>query len=103
MPTSSYQAGTEANNAQLSYAVESAWGTNPGGAFNALRFTSETLSDTKTRQRPSEVNNNRESIQAVTTKEEAQGDISYALSYSTFDPLFQSVLGSTWTAALAIS
>jgi hypothetical protein len=101
--TTSYQAGTEANATQLSYAVESVYGVVPATTFQAIRYVSESLSDTKTRARPSEINNTREVSAAVTTQESAAGGINYALSYGTFDDFISVALGSDWQVAQAIA
>jgi hypothetical protein len=88
---------------QISYGVESVWGTAPATAFQAIRYTSETLAQTKARTRPSEINSNREATQAVTTSVNAGGTIGYALSYQTFDDFFASALNTSWTALVSIA
>ena len=66
--TSGYQAGIETNVVDLSYLAESTWGSLDSGQFQAIRFTSETLKRTKTRQRPGEVPVNREAPAALTCR-----------------------------------
>jgi hypothetical protein len=102
MATAGYAAGVETNAVVLSYAAETAWGTLPSVAFKALRLTSESLSGQKTRQRPSEINATRQASAAITTQESAGGQISFALSYGTFDDLFAGLLGDDWSTPLAI-
>jgi hypothetical protein len=102
MATAGYAAGVETNAVVLSYAAETAWGTLPSVAFKALRLTSESLSGQKTRQRPSEINASRQASAAITTQESAGGQISFALSYGTFDDLFAGLLGDDWSTPLAI-
>ena len=101
--TTSYQAGTEANAAQISYGIEATYGTAPATAFQAIRITGESLTDTKQRSRPSEINTTRESSAAVTTQESAGGAINYALSYATFDDLIASNLNADWQAPVVIA
>lgn len=101
--TTGYQAGVETNQVQLSYGVESVWGTAPSTTFQALRITGESLADSKSRARPNEINTTREVSAAVTTQESATGSINYAFSYGTFDDLISVVLGSDWGGAQTIA
>ena len=101
--TAGYQAGVEANQTRISYAVEATWGVAPAVAFKAIRYMSDTLAETKTRQRPSEINITREATQAVTTQQTAGGTINYALSYATFDDFFSIVLQRDWQAFQTIN
>ena len=101
--TAGYQAGVEANQTRISYAVEATWGVAPAVAFKAIRYMSDTLAETKTRQRPSEINITREATQAVTTQQTAGGTINYALSYQTFDDFFSVVLQRDWQAFQTIN
>lgn len=101
--TTGYQAGTEANATQLSYGVESVYGTAPATTFQAIRYVSESLADSKQRTRPGEIMSTREVAQAVTTQESASGAINYAFSYGTFDDFISVVLGNDWQAAQVIA
>jgi len=101
--TAGYQAGVEANQTRISYAVEATWGVAPAVAFKAIRYMSDTLAETKPRQRPSEINITREATQAVTTQQTAGGTINYALSYATFDDFFSIVLQRDWQAFQTIN
>jgi hypothetical protein len=101
--TTGYQAGIATNDTSISYGVETVWGTLPAVQFQALRITSETLSGTKTRQRPTEINSTRESTASVTTQEAAGGDINFALSYGTYDDFLSVVLGNDWQTLQSIA
>jgi hypothetical protein len=101
--TAAYQAGIEANQTRISYAVEATWGVAPAVAFKAIRYMSDTLAETKTRQRPSEINITREASQAVTTQQTAGGTINYAMSYSTYDDFISVVLQKDWQAFQTIN
>lgn len=101
--TTGYQAGTEANATQLSYGIEAVYGTAPATTFQAIRYVSESLADTKTRARPSEINNAREVSAAVTTQESAAGAINYAFSYATFDDFISVALGNDWQAPVTLA
>lgn len=101
--TASYQAGTEANAAQLSYGAEATWGVVPATTFQAIRATSETLAGTRDRTRPQEFNTAREMATAVTTRVQAGGNIAFALSYATYDDFLSCALGADWGATVAIA
>jgi hypothetical protein len=101
--TTSYQAGSEANNVQLSYGVESVWGTVPATTFQAIRFTSETLASTKTRNRPQEVATTREMAAAVTVQVSGGGGVNFALSYGTYDDMLSALLGNDWGAVQTLA
>lgn len=101
--TTGYQAGNEANQVQLSYGVESVWGTPPASTFQAIRLTSESLTSAKTRKAPSEIITTRENPQQVTTQVQASGTVNFALSFGTYDDVLSVLLGSDWQAAQAIA
>lgn len=101
--TSGYQAGTETNDTEISYAIETTWGTAPAVAFQAIRYTSESMTQNRTRQRPSEITATREASQGVTTQNTASGTINFALQNSTHDEFFAMTLQNEWQAAQAIN
>lgn len=101
--TSAYQAGVDTTGVQISYAVESTWGTLPAVQFRALRIMSEGLRGQKTRARPDEIRIDRQASAGVTTQESAGGPIAFALSYGTYDDLLGTLLGADWSAALSIT
>lgn len=101
--TTGYQAAVESTDTQLSYGVESVWGTAPSTQFQVLRYTGETLAGSKNRARPAEINANGEASSAVTQSESAAGAINFALSYGTYDDLISVVMGNDWQAAQSIA
>lgn len=102
--TSFPTAALETNNSQISYAVESTWGTAPAVAFQAIRYSSSTLAPNYTTQRPSEISGTREAAQAVTTQITAGGTINFNMSATTFDELcFANVLQNDWGATQMIN
>lgn len=101
--TTAYQAGVEANATQISYGIETVWGTAPAASFQAIRYTGETLTGAKQRVRPQEINLTRDMSAAVTAQESASGAINYALSYGTFDDFMSVLLGTDWQAPQAIA
>ncbi|MCG7357139.1 phage tail tube protein [Roseomonas mucosa] len=98
-----YQAGVESTEVVLSYAAESTWKVAPSVPTRILRMTGESLAGTKTRNRPQEIESSRQASPAVTTARQAGGGINFALSSGTYDGLFPSLMGSDWTADLAIT
>lgn len=100
--TTGYQAGLDANEVELSYAIEAAWGTAPSVQFQAVRMLSESLSGSKTRDRPKEMSRSRQASAAVTQDESAGGQVSAALSYGTYDDWLALLLGSDWSDDLNI-
>jgi hypothetical protein len=100
--TTGYSAAPISNDVILSYGVESAWGVLPSVQFQAIRFTSESLSGTKKRDRPAEAGQYEVSA-AVTTEEKAGGNIAFALSYGTYDDMLSCVWGQDWQAAQSIT
>jgi hypothetical protein len=94
--TTNYQAGVESTFAQLGYMQEAAYGVPPTGAYKRLRFTSETLTGNKARQRTGEINGTREAAEAVTTEESASGALNFGLSYGAYDDILSAILGGEW-------
>lgn len=103
MPTNGFQAGIDSNDVELSYAPEATWGVTPPVAFQDIRFTSESFTGEKTRERPKEVNSSGQASAAITTKETAKAGFNFALSFGTFDDLLAGALNGAWTPGLAIS
>jgi len=101
--TTGYKAALETNASQISYGVESVWGT-AAGQFQAIRYVSSTLAGARTTQRPSEITGTREAAQEVTTQITAGGTINYAFSATTFDEVvFANVLQNDWGSTLTIN
>lgn len=100
--TGQYQAGIESNQTQLSYGVETTWGSRPLVQFQAIRYTSDTLALTKTRARPSEINILREVSQAITVSQQSGGTINFALSYGNYDDFFASCMQGDWSAQAGV-
>jgi hypothetical protein len=95
--TTGHQAGVESTFAQIGYMQESVWGVLPASPqLKGIRYTGESLSGNKTRQRPNEIRGDRQASAAVTTDESASGGINFALSYGTFDDILSGVLGADW-------
>lgn len=101
--TTGYAAGLDANAAELSFAVETTWGTAPSVQFQAIRMLSESLSGSKTRDRPKEISPRRQASAAITQDESAGGQVSIAFSATTYDEWLAAVLGTDWSDDLNIT
>lgn len=98
-----YAAAIETTDVQLSYIPETAWGTAPNAAAQAIRITGESLTGQKQRQRDNEITGSLRVSPAFTAQESAGGAINFLLSYGTFDHLFAMALGGDWSVALNIN
>lgn len=94
--TTGYSASPETNLVQVSYGIETTWGTAPASAFKAVRITGESLAGQKQRTRPAEMNVTGAVSAALTTQESASGQVNFGLSYGTYDDWLACVLGSDW-------
>lgn len=101
--TTGYQAGLESDDEQISYGIESVWGTAPATTYQAIRHITHGMGGSKDRARPGESNPVLEAAQAVTTRETAGGPIQGALSFGTFDDFFSIALGNDWQALQVIN
>lgn len=102
--TTGFKGALETNDSQISYGIETAWGTAPAVQFQAIRYTSTTLAGARTTQRPNEITGTREAAQSVTTQVTAGGTINFALSETTFEDLaMANVLQAEWQAAQVIN
>lgn len=97
MPTVGFSAGAVAAASYLAIGPEAVWGT-PATDLTRLRFTGDTLTGAKTRDRPNEIDGNRSVSMAVTTAQNAGGTINFAKSFATYDEIIAAVLGGVYTA-----
>lgn len=98
MPTTGFSAGIESNDVVLSYGREAVWGQKPAVAFQQVRYTSESFSGSKSRQRPNEVRNDYQASAAITTQVSASAGLNLAFSAGTYDDLLAGLLMSDWGA-----
>ncbi len=94
MSTLNYNAGLDSSNVVVSYAVEATWATLPTAVFQQIRLTAEDFTESKTRLRPLEIVPLGYAAQAITTKVESKGSLSFGLSYGTFDDFLVGALNS---------
>ena len=85
----------DANKTQLTYGIESAWGTSPG-TFTKLRFTGESLAFNITNITSNEIRSDRQVTDLIQTGADCSGGINFELSYGAFDAILEGALCSTW-------
>lgn len=95
MPSTGFSAGAQASASYLAYGAETVWGT-AAVDLTALRFTSESLVGSKTRDRPNEIDGQRSVSHAITTAEGAAGAINFAKSFGTYDAFIEALVGGVW-------
>lgn len=89
MPVTDYGAGADTSRFQLYYMTESNWGTTPASALTELRVTGESLNLQESSVTSDEIRSDRQITDLIRTGFEPNGDISFELSYGTFDPFFE--------------
>jgi len=94
--TTAYSAAIDTSDIEISFATEATWGTSPASGFTALRLTGESLSESKQRNRPQEINPSGVVSHAITTQVGVEGAINIALSASTFDDFFAAAVNGAW-------
>ncbi len=83
----------DSNRAKLRYSRETNWGeTASGPATTALRITSESLNHEKQTVVSEEVRSDRQRAEILEVGQAASGDINYELSWSDFEPFFETTL-----------
>lgn len=102
MATTNYNAGIDSSDLEISLGRESIWGDVPATTFQAFRILSESLSESKSRNRPAEIEPNGYAAHGLTTQVQAGGDISFGLSYGTFDDFFEGLVNGTWGTPVSI-
>lgn len=89
-----------ANRVLLSYVEESTFGTTPNSALTEIRMTGESLKGDTTSQDSAEIRDDRMISDRLRTMISASGDISFELSYGSFDDFMEAALRSAgWTTA----
>jgi hypothetical protein len=87
---------SDANRTQLRFATESTWNTSPGGTFQAVRMTGESLVPEVETITSAELRADRMVSDLVQVSRQASGGFDFELSYATFDTLLQGALFDTW-------
>jgi hypothetical protein len=103
MATTGYQAALDSDDLIMAYAAEAVWGTNPAAQLQNIRLDSESLSSQKTRTRPNEIASDGQASAAITTKQEATGDINFSVSAGTHNALLAASIGGVFETPVAKS
>lgn len=94
---------SDGSRAQVYYVEESSWGTTPASALQELRYTSESLARSHGSKVSEEVRSDRQVTDVVRTAIEAAGDISFELSYGTYDDLLEGAMADDWSSAISVT
>lgn len=94
-----FTAAFDSSNVEMAFREETAWGVLPVGTGQAIRLLGESLTETRSRTRPNEINASGQASAALTTKVEAGGSINIGYSYGTYDELLKGLLNADLTGA----
>ncbi|HEV7416041.1 MAG TPA: phage tail tube protein [Tianweitania sediminis] len=95
--TTGIRAGANSSDARFALVPEVAWGTTPATpAFKNLRMLSESIQVSKNTVRSEEIRPDRNVADEIMVGRSAGGDISFELSYGTYDELFESLFNNAW-------
>jgi hypothetical protein len=95
---------SDANRVALIYAEETTYGTPPGGTYQALRITGETLAPTVTYTQSAELRADRQVADRIRTNIGGGGPINFEMSYGGLDTLLEATLQSIdWTATVTVT
>jgi hypothetical protein len=89
----------ESNRVGLVFKPETVWGEAPASAaYNALRYTSESVNRDKQTARSEAIRSDRMTDELAVLGFNVNGDINFEFSTTTFDTLLAAALSSTFTA-----
>jgi len=92
-----FSAALDSSDVQLSFIEEVTWGTlQTGVTWQAIRLTGESLSESKQRNRPAEINSSGVVSHAITTQVGVEGAINFALSADTFDKFLEGAVNGAF-------
>lgn len=96
---------SDSNRVALRYVEEVTFGTTPATDMTALRFTSEGLTPNIEFTQTEEIRSDRQIPDTIQTSSEPGGDISFELSYGTYDDHFKAALfdDNGWSTAISVS
>ncbi|MGV4877636.1 phage tail tube protein [Acetobacter indonesiensis] len=101
--TTGYAAGEQTNTSPVDYALETTYNTAPGGTYQRLRITGESLAVQDGTSTPDEINDLPEDAETVLTSRSVSGSVNGVLSYGTFDDFLAGVLGADWLGPIAFT
>ncbi|MDN7350680.1 phage tail tube protein [Acetobacter senegalensis] len=94
--TTGYAAGEQTNTSPVDYAQEVTYNTPPGGTYQRLRMTGESLAANDSTSTPDEINDLPEVAETVLTGRATGGSLNGVLSYGTYDDFLAGILGADW-------
>lgn len=96
---------SDANRTQLRYKVESSFGTAPGGTYQEIRETGETLAPTRNYITSAELRSDRQVADLVLGDVSAGGAVNVEMSYGTYDDWLAAALqhSQTWASAVTVT
>lgn len=100
-----FSAAFDSSNVELAFVEETTWGntnnTAPSATGQVIRLMGESLTETRNRTRPAEINASGQASASLTTQVQAGGGINIGISYGTYDELFKGLLNASgngnWT------
>ncbi|GBR47008.1 phage tail protein [Acetobacter pomorum] len=95
--TTGYAAGEQTNTSPVDYAQEITYDTPPGGTYQRLRMTGESLAVQDSTSAPDEITSVPEVAETILTGRSTSGSINGVLSYGTYDDFFAGILGADWS------
>lgn len=101
--TTGYAAGEQTNTSPVDYALETIYNTAPGGTYQRLRITGESLAVQDGTSTPDEINDLPEDAETVLTSRSVSGSVNGVLSYGTFDDFLAGVLGADWAGPFSFT
>lgn len=101
--TTGYAAGEQTNTSPVDYALETTYNTAPGGTYQRLRITGESLAVQDGTSTPDEINDLPEDAETVLTSRSVSGSVNGVLSYGTFDDFLAGVLGNDFVDVSPVS
>ncbi|MCG4260760.1 phage tail protein [Acetobacter senegalensis] len=101
--TTGYAAGEQTNTSPVDYAQEVTYNTPPGGAYQRIRMTGESLAAQDSTSAPDEINALPEAAETVLTGRSTSGSLNGVLSYGTYDDFLAGILGADFVSLAAIT
>lgn len=101
--TTGYAAGEQTNTSPVDYAQEVTYNTPPGGTYQRLRMTGESLAPQDSTSTPDEINDLPEVAETVLTGRSTSGSINGVLSYGTYDDFLAGILGADFFASSVLA
>ncbi len=94
---------SDADRLAVLFKEEALFGVAPGGTYEELRLTSESLGQDTATQESAEIRPDRQISDIVRTNVNAAGDVAFELSYGAFDLLLEAaLLSADWSSVVTV-